>query len=141
MSDVTTHGLPDGVCAEFERITGPEGIIVEPARLEPHLTEWRGLFRGQAGLMVMPASTDEAAGILRVCQARHIGVVPQGGNTGLVGGAIAHSTRAAPQILLSTQRLRAIRQVDAENYTITAEAGCLLAEVQQAAQAADRLFP
>ncbi len=141
MSDATTHGLPDGVRADFERITGPEGIIVEPDRLESHLTEWRGLFRGQAGLMVMPASTDEAAGILRICQARRLGVVPQGGNTGLVGGAIPYSTEAGPQILLSTRRLRAIREVDAENYAITAEAGCLLAEVQQAAEAADRLFP
>ncbi|MFQ5634960.1 MAG: FAD-binding oxidoreductase [Gammaproteobacteria bacterium] len=109
--------------------------------LESSVTEWRGLYHGRTPLMVSPRTAAQASAILRICHANRIGVVPQGGNTGLVGGAIPASTPERPQILLSARRLNRIRDVDADNYTITAEAGCILADVQAAAGAADRLFP
>ena len=129
------------ILAELTAVTGTHGITTDADALEPHVTEWRGLYRGRTPVMVAPATTAEAAGILRICHAQRIGVVPQGGNTGLVGGAIPASTAAAPQIVLSAHRLKAIRALDPDNYTITAEAGCLLADVQAAAEAADRFFP
>jgi D-lactate dehydrogenase (cytochrome) len=91
--------------------------------------------------VLLPSTTSQVAGILRVCSTHRIGVVPQGGNTGLVGGAIPHSTPERPQVLVSARRLNAIRSVDADNFTITAEAGCVLAALQSAAAAAGRFFP
>ena len=103
--------------------------------MEPHLAEWRGLFRGNTPALVAPADKVEAAEVLRICQQNRIGVVPQGGNTGLAGGAIPQSTPDQPQILMSARRMNRIRDLDAANYTVTAEAGCLvtnslLAEVE-----------
>jgi D-lactate dehydrogenase (cytochrome) len=109
--------------------------------MAPFLAEWRGRYKGVADLVLMPASTGETAGILRLCSARGIGVVPQGGNTGLVGGAVARSTPDAPQVIVSARRMAAIRELDPDNYTITAEAGCVLASLQAAAAEVDRFFP
>ncbi len=133
--------LPDSLLERFSVVVGQAGLVTEAGELAPHLADWRGLYHGKAPLMIAPASAAEAAEVIKICLAERIGVVPQGGNTGLVGGAIPHSTAAAPQILLSAGRMKAIRDVDAENYTLTAEAGCLLADVQAAAERADRLFP
>ncbi|MBL8202503.1 MAG: FAD-binding oxidoreductase [Chromatiales bacterium] len=105
------------------------------------MTEWRGLYQGVTPFVLLPSSTRQVAAILRLCSTHRIGVVPQGGNTGLVGGAIPHSTPEHPQVLVSARRLSAIRSVDADNFTITAESGCVLAGVQAAAAAAGRLFP
>ncbi len=126
---------------EFEAIVGSAGIVTEQDRLAPHLAEPRGLFHGKASVMVMPATTDEAAAVIRLCHRHRIGVVPQGGNTGLVGGAMIQSSVDAPQLLLSASRLTKVRELDAPNYTVTAEAGCILADLQRRAQDADRLFP
>ena len=133
--------ISDSVLAEFAAVTGAAGLVTAAAQLEPHLTEWRGLYRGSTPVMLSPRTTDEAARLLAICHRHRIGVVPQGGNTGLVGGAVPDSTVARPRILLSSRRLRRIRDLDADNYTITAEAGCILADLQSAAAEADRLFP
>jgi len=135
-SDITP-----AVLAEFSAVTGDAGLLTDPDALAPFVTEWRGLYHGRTSLMVSPRTTEEVAGILRICHAHRIGVVPQGGNTGLVGGAIPDSTPAEPQILLSARRMTRVRELDSDNYTITAEAGCILADVQAAAAEADRLFP
>jgi FAD/FMN-containing dehydrogenase len=118
-------------------ITGPQGVLHEAADLAPYLKEWRSKYQGTAGIVVRPASTAEVAAVVKLCAERGIGVVPQGGNTGLCGGAVA----VAGQILLSTDRLTRIREVDAEGDHMTVEAGVILAQVQAAAEAADRLFP
>ena len=89
--------------------------------------------------MVRPASTEQVAGVVRLARRYGFPIVPQGGNTGLVGGATPDATGAA--VVLSTRRLDRIRQVDAQDNTVIAEAGCTLAEVQAAAEQADRLFP
>lgn len=118
-------------------ITGLQGVLHEAADLAPYLKEWRSKYQGTAGIVVRPASTAEVAAVVKLCAERGIGVVPQGGNTGLCGGAVA----VAGQILLSTDRLTRIREVDAEGDHMTVEAGVILAQVQAAAEAADRLFP
>jgi len=109
--------------------------------MEPFLGEWRGLYRGRAPIVLLPASTAEVSGILAVCSRSRIGVVPQGGNTGLVGGAVATSTATSPQVIVSARRMAVIREIDADNYTLTAEAGCVLASLQAAAAEVDRYFP
>ena len=133
--------LPASVLEQFNTVVGSAGVLTDADELAPYLADWRGLFHGRAPALVAPANTGEVADVIRICQAGHIGVVPQGGNTGLVGGAVPHSTVDKPQILLSARRLNRIRSLDPENFTVTAEAGCLLSAVQDAAEAADRLFP
>jgi FAD/FMN-containing dehydrogenase len=126
---------------ELQDIVGPSGWLDQPSDMAPFLAEWRGRYKGIADLVLMPASTGETAAILRLCSARGIGVVPQGGNTGLVGGAVARSIPDAPQVIVSARRMAAIRELDPDNYTITAEAGCVLASLQAAAAEVDRFFP
>jgi D-lactate dehydrogenase (cytochrome) len=133
--------LDIGAVRELRSIVGSAGCLEEPADLAPFLTEWRGLYRSSASLVVMPATTAEAAAVVGCCARHNVGLVPQGGNTGLVGGAVARSTPERPQIILSARRLAAIRELDPDNYTITAEAGCVLASLQAAAEEADRFFP
>lgn len=125
----------------FAAIVGSSGMVTDADALAPMLTEWRGLYSGRAAALLAPATAGAAAEILRLCYAERIGVVPQGGNTGLVGGAIAASTPAQPQIILSARRMTTIRELDAANYTMTVEAGCILADIQSAAAAAERFFP
>ena len=136
-----TFDIAADVLADFTEIAGPQGVVTDPEALEPHVVEWRGLYRGATPVMLAPRTTAEAAGLLRICHARGIAVVPQGGNTGLVGGAIPGLVAGRREILLSAHRMRQVREIDAGNYTITAEAGCILADVQAAAEEADRLFP
>ncbi len=125
----------------FTSIVGPAGIVTDTVALAPALTEWRGLYTGRTPALLAPATPSETSEILAICQSERIGVVPQGGNTGLVGGAIPASTREHPEIVLSARRMKTVREVDPENYTMTVEAGCLLADIQEAAADADRFFP
>ncbi len=102
--------------------------------------DWRKRYRGHARCVVLPGSADEVAAVVRRCaRADGASIVAQGGNTGLVGGGVPDASRA--QVVLSTRRLRAIRRVDADNQTLTVEAGLVLQEVQAAASEAGLLFP
>ncbi len=129
------------ILRQLQAAVGDAGWSDDPAVLEPHLTEWRGLWRGATPLMVAPVSTEEAAAVISICAAHGIAVVPQGGNTGLAGGAIPGLDRQRPEILLSSDRLKRIRTIDADNFTVTAEAGVVLAELQNAAADAGMFFP
>jgi D-lactate dehydrogenase (cytochrome) len=129
------------IATDLQSIVGPGGFIDDRSDLDGYLTEWRGLYRGVTPLVLLPSTTAQVAAILRLCTHHRIGVVPQGGNTGLVGGGIPNSTPDRPQVLLSTRRLNRLRALDADNFSITAEAGCVLATVQAAAARAGRLFP
>ncbi len=133
--------LTDALERRFEEIVGRDGILRDPAAIEPYVLEWRGLYRGSTPLVLMPASTAEVSGVLALCQAENIGVVPQGGNTGLVGGGVPRSTPDRPELVLSMRRLARLRELDPLNYTLVAEAGCVLASLQAAAAEAGRLFP
>src|SRR6185369_16617771 len=103
-----------------------------------YLTDWRKQFSGKAVCVVRPGSTAEVAGVVRQCAQAGVAMVPQGGNTGLCGGSVPAGPR--PQIVLSLSRMNRIRELDALNNTVIAEAGCVLAEVQRAASDAGRLF-
>ena len=124
---------------QLQAIVGDRGWTTDAAELEPHLTEWRDVLRGATPIMVSPASAAEVAQVVSACNEAGVGVVPQGGNTGLCGGAIPDAS--GEQVLLSLSRMNAIRAVDPENFSIEVDAGCILADVQQAAAAAGRLFP
>jgi FAD/FMN-containing dehydrogenase len=123
----------------YERLAarlGPKGYATDAADLAPYLTEWRGAYVGQTPFLAMPASTDEAAAIVRLCAQAGAAITPQGGNTGLVGGQIPEG-----EVLVSMKRMNRIRSIDAANDSLIAEAGVVLANAQQAAADCDRLFP
>jgi FAD/FMN-containing dehydrogenase len=118
---------------------GERHVLAEPDLRAPYETDWTGRFHGDASLVVRPGSPGEVVEVVRACRAAGAAIVPQGGNTGLVGaGAPDGSGRMA---VLSLGRLNRIREVDPLNDTITAEAGCVLEAVQNAAAEVGRLFP
>jgi len=119
-------------------IVGDQHVLAGASDTAPYLTDWRRQFSGSAVCVVRPASTAEVSAVMRRCAEAGVAIVPQGGNTGLSGGSVPAGAQS--QIVLSLSRLNRIRELDALNDTITAEAGCVLAEVQRAASEADRLF-
>lgn len=129
------------VLARLADIAGRRAVLTEPAAVVPFTDERRGLFAGRhiAGVF-LPASTAEVAAGVKLAAAAGMAIVTQGGNTGLVGGAVP-SLDPRPQLILATRRLKRIREVNAAADTLIAEAGCVLADVQAAAAAVDRLFP
>jgi FAD/FMN-containing dehydrogenase len=124
---------------DLKQIVGAGGWTTDPQELEPHLTEWRDTWRGETPIMVAPDSTDKVAAIVAACGSAGVAIVPQGGNTGLCGGAIPDPR--GRQVLLSLSRMNRIRSVSPDDHSIVVEAGCTLAGVQQAAAEADRFFP
>ena len=125
--------------ARLHGIVGDAGLISAAADMAPYLRDWRGNYSGAARCVVRPASTAEVAQIVKLCAQQRIAIVPQGGNTGLVGAATPDNTGAA--IVLSLTRMQRIRALDPVNNTLTADAGCVLQAIQQAATENDRLFP
>ena len=123
----------------FREIVGPKGYTDDPEVLAPHLVEQRGLYKGKTSAMLSPATTEEVAAIMALAQETKTPIVPQGGNTGLVGGQLPFE--AGEEIILSLSRMNAVRAVDTENNTLTVEAGVTLLAAQEAAEEADRLFP
>ncbi|AKJ28444.1 FAD-binding oxidoreductase [Caldimonas brevitalea] len=101
--------------------------------------DWRKRYRGKALAVVRPGSTAEVAAVVKACTALGVGLVPQGGNTGLVGGSVPD--QSGEQVLLSLQRMNRVREIDAANLTMTVDAGCVLQAVQEAAAAQGLLFP
>ncbi|KGH47546.1 2-hydroxyacid dehydrogenase [Modestobacter caceresii] len=136
---MTTPDALPALLAALHDAVGPAGLVTDPDQVRSHLTDWRGAYSGEAAAVVRPASTDEVAAVVRLCRGAGVGVVPQGGNTGLCGGAVPDAS--GRQVVLSLTRMRRIRELDPANQTITVEAGVVLQSVQEAAAAADRLFP
>jgi FAD/FMN-containing dehydrogenase len=120
-------------------IVGPAGYLDQPGDLEPFVVDHRKLYRGVTPLVLRPDSTAQVASVLKLCNEARVGVVPIGGNTSYCGGATPSAD--GTQVMVSLARMRRVRSVDPLNFTLVAEAGCLLAEVQTAATAVDRLFP
>jgi len=120
-------------------VVGAPQLLADADAMAPYLTDWRGRYSGSALAVVRPADTGEVAEIVRVCARAGVAMVPQGGNTGLCGGATP--LQAGRSVVISLSRLNRVRAVDAANNTLVAEAGCTLVAVQEAAAAADRLFP
>jgi FAD/FMN-containing dehydrogenase len=129
--------LASDLLARFAAIVGEKNALTDPADLAPYLTEERGLYQGRSPLVLRPGSTAEVAAILKLANETGTAIVPQGGNTGLVGGQTPH----AGEIVLSLKRLDRIREIDATSNTMTCEAGVVLAKAQVAAADAGRLFP
>ncbi len=125
--------------ARMVDVVGGANVIADPERQLPYLTEWRGLYVGSTPLVVMPGSTREVAQLLAIANEAGIGVVPQGGNTGLVGGQIPSADGS--QVVISLARMNQVRAVDAAGGTMILEAGVTLADAHVAAESAGRLFP
>ncbi|MCF8475529.1 MAG: FAD-binding oxidoreductase [Pseudolabrys sp.] len=137
MNEQIRRPLSPDLLARFANIVGDKYAVTDAAALAPHLVEMRGLYQGRTPMMVRPGSTDEVAAILKLANETKTAVVPQGGNTGLVGGQIPFDG----ELLLSLTRLDKIREVDASSNTMTCEAGVVLQKAQEAAESAGRLFP
>ena len=131
--------LESALRERLTEIVGAAGVLTEPADMAPFLVDERARYRGAAPAVVRPSTTEEVARVVALCAAEKIPIVPQGGNTGLCGGATPHAS--GRELVVSLARLNRVREVDSLNYTITVEAGVILADVQKAAAEADRLFP
>ena len=132
-----THVLAPDLLARFIGIVGEKHAITDRQAQEPYLVEMRDLYRGQTPVVLRPASVAEVAAILKLANETKTAIVPQGGNTGLVGGQIPLNG----EIVLSLTRLDKIREVDAVSNTMTVEAGVTLQRAREAAAEADRLYP
>ena len=118
---------------------GANYVITDAADMAPFLTDWRQRFTGSALAIVKPGSTAEVAALVKLCNEHDVPIVPQGGNTGLVLGSVPDDSGRA--VVLSLQRLNRMRATDTVNNTMTVEAGCILENIQNAANEAGRLFP
>jgi FAD/FMN-containing dehydrogenase len=123
----------------LSEIVGPQGLVQDAAALAAHNRDWRGRYQGHASIVVKPANTVEVAAVVRTCAKAGVGIVPQGGNTGLCGGSVPREGHN--DIILNLSRMNRIRESNWSNDTLTCEAGVILSHVQEAARVGDRLFP
>jgi len=130
--------MNESLLQALRQSVGAEHVLTE-GDLSAYELDWRRRFHGRALAVVRPASTAEVAAVLRACATHGASVVPQGGNTGLVGGGVPDGS--GTQLLLSLTRMQRVRGIDAANLTMTVEAGCVLQAVQQAAADAGLMFP
>ena len=125
--------------AQLRAVLGADGMLTAAADCAPYLTDHRQLYRGAALAVALPRSVEQVAQLLALCHAQRVGVVPHGGNTSYCGGATPDAS--GTQLVLSLQRLDRIRSVEPRNYSMVAEAGCILAQAQRAAADAGLLLP
>src|SRR5258708_944010 len=130
-----TPAVLDGLRA----IVGDKGLILDDQGKEPFVRDWRGSLIGTAAVVVRPANTDEVSKVVKLCFDNGIAIVPQGGNTGLMGGATPWPTHSG--ILLSLGRMNHVIDADPVGYSMTVEAGCILQILQETAASHDRFFP
>ncbi|MFK8017657.1 MAG: FAD-binding oxidoreductase [Gammaproteobacteria bacterium] len=129
----------DQALARIRQIVGPQGVVDDPSQWPAYLTDERRLYDGRAALIVRPANTAEVAAVMAACHEAGLGVVPQGGNTGYCGGATPNDEHG--EILLSLSRMNQVRELDAIGFTMTVDAGLVLARAQAEADGHDLLFP
>ncbi len=129
--------LPSDLIAQFAAIVGERQALTAETDVAPYITEERNLFHGRSPLVLRPGSTAEVAAICKLASEHRIALVPQGGNTGLVGGQTPHNG----EVVVSLKRMDRIREVDTASNTMIAEAGVVLQVAQQRAAEVDRLFP
>jgi FAD/FMN-containing dehydrogenase len=137
MNIVQPPPLSPELIARFRSIVGDKYAVTDAADIAPYLTEERNLFHGHSPLILRPGSTAEVSAICKLATEHRIALVPQGGNTGLVGGQTPHHG----EVVVSMRRMDEIREVDTASNTMTCEAGVILQNAQQRAGDADRLFP
>ncbi len=131
-----TAPVPADVLSRLKAVLGEDGWSQDPERLAPKLLEWRDRWSGETPFLALPKSTADVAAVVGICAESGTPITTQGGNTGLVGGQIPQG-----EVLLSTERLRAIRDTDAFDDVMVAEAGVTLSAVHEAAAAMNRRFP
>jgi FAD/FMN-containing dehydrogenase len=136
---VTDTDTTEHLRQQLRALVGADGLMAEPAQIAPLLVDHRRLYRGRALAVAAPRTLEEVARIVHWCNQQRVGLVPQGGNTGYCGGATPDES--GRQLLLTLGRMNRIRALDAANFSMTVEAGCVLANVQAAADAAERYFP
>jgi FAD/FMN-containing dehydrogenase len=124
---------------KLQAIVGERGLITDEPAKHPYLTDWRENYLGAALAVARPATTEEVAAVVKLCVAEKVAIVPQGGNTGMMGGGTPH--QKGREIVLSLNRMNRIVEVDALGYTMTVEAGVILKTIQETAAQHDRLFP
>lgn len=127
---------PHPVITDLKSRLDPKSWSEDVGELDGHVRDWRGRHQGEAPILFKPSSTREVATILSACNTAGVAVLPQGGNTGLVGGSTPQG-----EVLISMKRMNAVRAIDAANASITVEAGAILESVQNAVREAGRLFP
>ena len=123
----------------LKSIVGSKGWTQDASELELHLTEWRNAVRGKTLIMISPASTEEVSKVVRACADAGVAIVPQGGNTGMCAGAIPDAT--GEQVILNLARMHCIRTIEPLDFSMVVDAGCVLANIQEAARQVDRYFP
>jgi FAD/FMN-containing dehydrogenase len=124
---------------QIAAIVGPTNVLTDPADMAPFLQDWRGRYAGSACCIARPGDTDEVARVLTLCMAHDRPIVPQAGNTGLCGGAIASKTGDA--VVVNVSRMNRVREIDDVNGTMIVDAGCILQNVREAADRENLLFP
>jgi FAD/FMN-containing dehydrogenase len=137
--DTPASPLDPALISRFAAVVGDRHALTGAAETEPYVTERRGLWSGNTALVLRPGSVDEVSRILKLATETRTPIVPQGGNTGLVGGQMPD--RSGREVVLSLARLDRIRELDPLSNTVTAEAGVVLEKLHEAADAAGRLFP
>ena len=141
MTSIPPNPHANAQLAQFREILGPAHVLTG-ADAAPFCTDWRRAYTGEALAVLRPASTEEVSRCVALCAEHGLAIVPQSGNTSLVGGSVPLTqTNKRPEVVISLSRMQRIRELDALNDTMTVEAGCVLQTLQEAADAADRLFP
>lgn len=130
---------PTQLVTQLGAIVGPSGIVTAASDMEPYLIDWRKRLQGAALCVVSPRDTAQVAAVVKACAMAGVAIVPQGGNTGLCGGATPDTSGTA--VVISLRKMNRVRAIDVDNNTITVEAGCVLQDVQRAAEEVERLFP
>ncbi|QXM23462.1 FAD-binding oxidoreductase [Elioraea tepida] len=136
---VARHGFTPALAERLRALLGDRGMITDPAEMRGYVTEWRGLWTGRSPAILRPASTAECAEAVRLCAEAGVRMVPQAGNTSLVGASVPHE--AGDEVVISVGRMNRILDLDPADMTMTVEAGAVLASVQKAAEEAGCLFP
>jgi len=136
---MTAHRLSPQILSAMESAVGQSGVAIDTAGMAKYLGDWSGDHHGGALAVLKPASVAEVQAVVRLCGGLGLGIIPQGGNTGLVAGAIDIETRSS--VVISLERLNTIRLVDADNFVLQADAGCILQTIKDAADEHDCLFP
>ena len=133
------HAPDEAILSRFRDLLGPQSVLTEPDEVQPFVVEWRDRYFGKTACVLCPNSTEQVSGILKIAHEHSIAVVPQGGNTGLVGGQIPDDT--GQQVILSLSKLNKLRHICPNNKSMTVEAGVTLADAQRIASEHDMLFP
>src|ERR1700722_7572218 len=136
---IPTVPMTPAVLDALRAIVGEKGLILDDQGKEPFVRDWRGLLIGSAAVVVRPANTEEVSSVVKLCFDNGIAIVPQGGNTGLMGGATPWPTHSG--IVLSLGRMNHVLEVAPVGYTMTVDSGCVLQTLQEAAASHDRFFP